>query len=90
MPSRIKRMGILALVAFWFFVPLPEPEPVKIIEADRGNKESSATETFPLSFTKDSEEITYRLSVNVKQGGLYIQLLDSGKYSRYHTFIRAR
>jgi len=89
---------VMAALAAWFFVPLPAPEPLQQVDAQRGPMPSSRTESYPFQFPTDSERATLRVHTDLRQGDVQVELLDpfgnllvrwtpqDGRHSRNWTF----
>jgi len=65
-----------AVLAAWFFVPLPEPKPLTAIGATRGPAASSLTDTLRFQFPSDSPRATLRVRTDFHQGDIQVELLQ--------------
>jgi hypothetical protein len=66
----------LALLAAWFFVPLPAPESLLSVDVQRGPEASSLDRSYPFQFATDSPQPTLRVHTDLGQGDVLIELLD--------------
>ena len=73
----IVALATLALLAAWFFVPLPAPEPLLSVEVQRGPEASSLDRSYPFQFAMDSPQPTLRVHTDLGQGDVLVELLDA-------------
>jgi hypothetical protein len=67
----------LALLAAWFFAPLPAPEPLLSVDVQRGPEASSLDRSYPFQFATDSPQPTLRMHTDLGQGDVLVELLDA-------------
>jgi hypothetical protein len=65
-----------AVLAAWFFVPLPAPKPLTAVGAGRGPAPSSLTDTSRFQFPSDSPRATLRVRTDLHQGDIQVELLQ--------------
>ena len=70
-------LATLALLAAWFFVPLPAPESLLSVEVQRGPEASSLDRSYPFQFATDSPQPTLRVHTDLGQGDVLVELLDA-------------
>jgi hypothetical protein len=76
--SARRRLLWMAIVAAWFLCPLPNPSPMKTIEADRKEFPGSAVIDEPFVCERDSNEMALDASCRLTAGRLEVELLDAG------------
>jgi len=75
--SILLALATLALLAAWFFVPLPAPKPLLSVEVQRGPEASSLDRSYPFQFATDSPQPTLRVHADLGQGDVLVELLDA-------------